>query len=151
MRVADIMIVDVLKVLPDTRFDTMLVEYGREDRSKLAYVVDKKDNLLGILSSFDLISRLSGGKFNRMFNAKRSLTDVFDQINKCQELSAQDLMLTKYFTLDPDDEVPIALDFIIEKRIQALPVVKNGELLGEVNRRSLLQGIASANWCQLRH
>jgi len=82
-------------------------------------VVDESDNVIGIISEFDLLKAVKAGK---------NLEDV----------TAEELMSTKVVTVNETDTIDAVIDIMTTQYIISLPVVRNGKLVGVINRRNIL-------------
>jgi CBS domain-containing protein len=59
-----------------------------------------------------------------------------------QGIPVRRAMLTRYFTLDPDDTLDTAVDKLLRGSDQDFPVVKNGEVVGLLTRKRLMQALS---------
>ncbi len=148
MLVDEAMTNKVLTVAPETKLEALLTTYRHDEISRLVYVVDKKEGLLGIISSFDVLTKLVDGTGLNKLLGRRTVFDIKDGIDKHKNLTAADLMLTRYLSVAPYDNVTRAMELISQKRILALPVVSDNKLRGEISRYSILRAIARAGMRQ---
>lgn len=58
-----------------------------------------------------------------------------------QGIPVRRAMLTRYSTLDPDDTLATAVEKLLRGADQDFPVVRNGQVLGLLTRRRLMQGL----------
>ena len=86
----------------------------------VSVAVDADDMLLGVFTEGDLRRSLMTGR------------DIHD-------LQLKDCMTREPFTIAPDALAVDAVHLMETKRITALPVVKEGKVLGGVNMHHLLQ------------
>lgn len=82
-------------------------------------VVDESDKVIGIISEFDLLKAVKAGK-------------------SLEEVTAEELMSTKVVTVNENDTIDAVIDIMTTQYIISLPVVKNGKLVGVINRRNIL-------------
>ncbi|MFO7596296.1 MAG: CBS domain-containing protein [Desulfocurvibacter africanus] len=144
MLVDEAMTKKVLTVEPDTKLEALLSTYRHDEISRLVYVVDKKEGLLGIISSFDILTKLVGGTGINKLLGRRTVFDIKDGIEQHKHLTAADLMITSYLSVAPYENVTRAMEIISQKRILALPVASDSKLRGEISRYSILRAIARA-------
>ncbi|EGJ48402.1 CBS domain-containing protein [Desulfocurvibacter africanus] len=144
MLVDEAMTKKVLTVEPDTKLEALLSTYRHDEISRLVYVVDKKEGLLGIISSFDILTKLVGGTGLNKLLGRRTVFDIKDGIEQHKHLTAADLMITNYLSVAPYENVTRAMEIISQKRILALPVASDNKLRGEISRYSILRAIARA-------
>jgi CBS domain-containing protein len=74
-------------------------------------VVTKGDNILGILTSTDILKAVSDGK-----NFDKTL--------------AEEIMSKEVETIEPDKALEDAVDVMVKHKIKKLPVTENGKLVG---------------------
>jgi CBS domain-containing protein len=144
MLVDEAMIKKVLTVAPDTKLEELLLTYRHDELSRLVYVVDKTEGLIGIISSFDVLTKLVDGTGLNKLIGRRTVFDIKDGIEKHKNVTAADLMITKYLSVAPYDNVTRAMEIISQKRILALPVASDNKLRGEISRYSILRAIAQS-------
>jgi acetoin utilization protein AcuB len=81
-------------------------------------VVDKKMNLLGWITDADLRGVLIASML--------------------EELTLEDVMIRKPFTIHPEMPIEEAARILLEKRVGGLPIVKNGVLVGVITVADIL-------------
>lgn len=75
------------------------------------------------------------------------VTNSFDEFIKNKKLETMDIeevMTKRPYCIEADLKVSDALDVILEKRINALPVVDNGKLVGIITSRDLMKYMKNA-------
>ena len=82
-------------------------------------VVDEEEQLVGIISEFQLLETL-----------------YFPEI---REMLVRDVMTKNVLTVTPNTVLSDATSLMMAHRIRRLPVVDNGKVVGVVSRRDLLQ------------
>lgn len=97
--------------------------------------------LLGIVTEADLISRTAFGQ--RRHRPLAALIDLMTGdahwATKASGLTAADLMTTDVVTASPGDDVAVAAQRMLDRRVNCLPVLDGGQLEGIVARCDLLR------------
>ncbi len=138
MRAAEIMTKEVVTVGPDEsvgEIATLLLENAITG----VPVVDDARRVLGIVSESDLIGRPLAGSgrawWLRLFG-ERSAT--LDEITAARHLKAQDVMTKPAVTVGEETPLAILARLMRRRRINRVPVLKEGRLVGIVSRADLL-------------
>lgn len=143
MNAADIMTSKVITVLPETTVGE-IAETLLANRISAVPVVDKADNLLGIVSEGDLIHRVESGTERRrswwlvLLAAKPILAQEFV---KSHARKAADLMTHPVITAKPDTPLSELASLLEKHHIKRVPVVNDGKMVGIVSRANLLQAL----------
>jgi CBS-domain-containing membrane protein len=146
--VAEVMNREIVAVGPATSFEALLVTLGRERASNLVYVVDEAQRLLGIISSYDILQAMTQRRGLGLFS--RLAVDPSKAVDMNCARTAADLMVGGVVSVREDDDYIRAVELIVERRVQALPVVDaRGRAVGEVTRRGLIRQTVSLNWQRL--
>lgn len=97
-------------------------------------VVDEQENMLGMLSMYDLLLMIRPKHVH--------LWGVMDDIelrglldNVCQRTKSvlvKDVMTTDVITISPETPVMLVIDLMIKKHVRRVPVVENGKISGIV-------------------
>lgn len=96
-----------------------------KNKISAALVVDRAGQLVGLLAEYDCLRAVAAAEYN---------FDDHDLV-----VSVEDLMTDEIHTIGPDlDLFGIAHEFIA-LRVGRLPVVADGQLIGQVNRRHALR------------
>jgi CBS domain-containing protein len=96
-------------------------------------IMDGSNHLIGIVSSNDLMKIFSDPKYKNL-----SLnTDEADKI-----INIKDIMTTGVHTLTSKDTIKHAAKLFEEKKILALPVVDNGQIVGILSVKDIVYGLA---------
>ncbi len=107
------------------------------------FVVDKADNLVGIVTEGDIIKVL----VPKYLSIDESLISVIDSNyfeKKCLEqrnLTITEIMTKTTLSVHEDDSLIKAAALMVINRIHTLPVVKDGKVLGIVSRLALIKHI----------
>lgn len=133
MTVDAIMSRDVVTVPPDTaliEIRSLLHEQG----FRHLLVVQGDDALRGVISDRDVLRALSP-----------FLDTYSEEYRDVKTLSkpASDVMRTEPITATPDTPTEDAAKTLLDNSISALPVVKNGTLVGIITTKDLLQHYAN--------
>ena len=121
----DMMITRVKTVRPDTQVIdavNMLLKYGFSG----APVLDESGALVGILSEKDCIQALMRAVVERLPSSQ-----------------VKHVMTKEVITITPDTHVLTIAHMFLNKPIRRLPVVENGQLVGQISRRDLLKHAAA--------
>jgi acetoin utilization protein AcuB len=128
MTIADIMSRDPECVAPDTS----LMEIRRllHQRGFHHLLVREDDRLVGVISDRDVLRTLSPF-LDTHSETPRDVRTLAKQ--------ASDLMRTDPITVPPDVTIREAAGLLLENSISSLPVVDDGQLLGIVTTKDLLE------------
>ena len=89
-----------------------------------APVVDKKGKLIGVISEKDCLRTFTHGAYSLLPSGK-----------------VIDFMTKPVMTIGPDLDIFSVADIFLKQSFRRLPVVENGELVGQITRRDLLRVI----------
>lgn len=89
-----------------------------------AAVIDKNSKLLGILTEKDCLRTLVHAAYSELPSG-----------------TVKDYMTSPVLTISPDQDIFSVADLFLKQAFRRLPVVKNGELVGQITRRDLLRVI----------
>ncbi|MCB0577552.1 MAG: CBS domain-containing protein, partial [Saprospiraceae bacterium] len=81
-------------------------------------------DIVGIISKTDFMYFLGGASLYD--------DDRFENESRLKRAKAKDIMTTGLAKLEPDDRINVALEVFCKNWFHALPVVKDGELVGIV-------------------
>lgn len=135
---------DVITVAPGTSLKVvaaMLVEA----RISGVPVCDGEGRVLGVVSEADIIWKTQG------YHAERSrfLRWIVDKTGgdfvRLDARNAGDAMTAPALTVGPDADVTSAARLMVERRVNRLPVVENGRLVGIVTRADLVRAFTRAD------
>lgn len=88
-----------------------------------------------------LISKTDFKYFLRGFS--RNEEDRFVNYARLRAYTAEDIMTTGLAKLDPEERINVALDIFMVNRFHAIPVVKEGDLVGIVTTFDIIKALAS--------
>jgi CBS domain-containing protein len=144
MKIGELMTRDVITVTPGTSLKvvaTLLVER----RISGVPVCDGDGRVLGVISEADIIWKTQGYRPER----SRFLRWVVDKTGgdfvRLDARNAGDAMTTPALTVGPDADVTSAARLMVERRVNRLPVVEDGRLVGIVTRADLVRAFNRAD------
>lgn len=150
MKIADMMRTNLLKVGPEATVLSVLRLYkDQSTTSRLTYVVDAADRLLGVVTIFDLLQLVlpdvvaSAGFYTKIASEDLALQYLVKSIGYSRDRSVRGIMRTGVETVGPDDLFVKAHKLLVRKEVTAMPVVDaSGRLVGEMTRRIIIKYIA---------
>ncbi len=138
---------DIMDPSPDVirTSDTFerLIKILSEVKYHVIIVVDEEDKLVGIITEGDIIKVLIP-KYITVDETLIFVMDVNYFEKKCIEsknLTVSEIMSKATFVVGEDDPVIKAAAFMVVNKIQSVPVVRNGKVVGIVPRSILLKHI----------
>ena len=145
MRAIDVMVRDVVTVHPDTDVAAAIKLMSERDVSALP-VVDSAGRLVGVLSEADLIHRVEiGTEKHRAWwlEAVTAASTLAAEFAKSHGKKVGEVMTSGAITVSEDTPLAEIAALFERKRINRVPVVKDGRLVGIVSRSNLIQALAS--------
>ncbi len=149
MKVRDIMTTDVVSVTPDTPVNQVAKVMGARDISGVP-VVDEAGAVVGIVTELDLIvrnTRLDMPHFFQILDLGAiplELPSQYQQrLRHMLGTRAEDVMSREVVTIGPDDSVEELAKLMVKRRVNPVPVVEGGRLLGIVSRADLIDMMAA--------
>lgn len=117
-----------------------------ENETSSIPVIDRAENLVGIVTEKDLIKRASRikvpvalellGGFIYLDSPKKFL----EEVKQAMSHIAKDMMTKKLITVEMDDSIEKAATRIVEGNVKRLPVVNSdGKLVGIISRRDIMR------------
>lgn len=120
-----------------------------------APVVDSENNLVGFITERDIIGRVRENFASSGLPLHLSLFDaVFlyepsgDEKNRFEteaekvgKTQVKEVMWKKVITVQPDDDIEVALHYLSKYRINRMPVVDDGRIVGIISRKDVLDSI----------
>lgn len=120
-----------------------------------APVVDPLGRVMGIISESDILASLS--LHVEVLRGHRP-SFIFFPIGWSEELKGldpneisaelgskkvRDVMTKKVYTVDPDEPIDKVIDAIRDKRVNRLPVARDGKLLGIITREDIIRCLST--------
>jgi CBS domain-containing protein len=142
MKVRDIMTAEVATASPDTSVNLVARLMARRDISGVPVVED--DRVVGIVTELDLIvrnTRLEPPAFFQLLDARIPLetpTHYRERIRHMLGTLARDVMTEKVVTIGPEEDLEVLAEIMVKRRVNPLPVVEEGRLVGIVSRSDII-------------
>ena len=146
MKVRDIMTAEVVVAEPDTSVNLVARLMASRDISGVPVVEDGR--LVGIVTELDLIvrnTRLEPPAFFALLDARIPLetpTHYRERIRHMLGTLARDVMTEKVVSVGPDEELESLAAIMVKQRVNPLPVVEDGRLVGIVSRSDIIAMMA---------
>lgn len=144
MQVQEIMTPKVISVMPTTpvyEVASLIFDHNLTGMP----VVDNENQVVGIITEYDLMSRSEHIHLPTYVNLLKELAEgsptreLTGAIEKIQHLKAQDLMTTPVVSVSPDTPVEKAAEIFSEQHINPLPVIEEGKLVGIISRADIVK------------
>ena len=144
MRARDVMTKKVKTISPDAdvRAIAKLLASGRISAMP---VVDRKRQVVGIVSEGDLLRRPETGTTKRRSWWLQLLADPRDLARdyaKSRAVRARDVMSSPVISVSPATDLADVADLLESRGVKRVPVVQNGKLVGIVSRRDIIGALA---------
>jgi CBS domain-containing protein len=139
MKIRDVMTVDVVTVTPETSLHEVARLLSERRISGLP-VIDVDGRCIGVVSEADVLVKELGHP-----GPRRPLEWILGDRHDADELrrraarTAREAMSAPPITIEPDRPVRIAADLMVGQRVNRLPVVEGGRLVGIVTRADLVR------------
>ena len=125
--VKDIMTTNVISIDKDLSIGDLKQMFEKYDFNSFPVVENGK--LVGIVTKLDLLKSFSLGiEFHR---------DDYLEMMYAEKVG--DIMREAIVSMEPDETVKSAIEYMIEFRLRSLPVVEKGQLVGMVSRKDVLR------------
>jgi CBS domain-containing protein len=141
LTIRDVMIRTVVTVTPRTSLKDVaqsLVDH----RISGVPVVDPEGAVLGVVSEADLLMKEGGAdaiRHRSLARVRGESKESQAQIAKVAATTAGEAMTAPAITIGPDRSIPEAAAVMTARRINRLPVVEDGRLVGIVSRADLVR------------
>lgn len=116
--VAEIMTRAVITAQPDMRL-TQVIKLMLEHNVGAIPVVDVQQNLLGIVTEYDLMNFAFSGN--------------------AAETTVAEVMVREVITFTPDADIMALINCCAQRRMHRMPVVKDQKVVGIISRRDILR------------
>ncbi|HDD60546.1 MAG: CBS domain-containing protein [Thermoplasmata archaeon] len=149
MKCSDIMKRGVFKLYPEDSLIKAIELFFKEGISG-APVVDEEDALLGIISETDVLRAVFkvGRGFRLVFPSSHllglsveegSIEGVEELKEEIKRIRVDEVMTSKVHTVGPDDDVEKALDIMVSRGVNRVPVMEGKKVVGIITRKEVLK------------
>ena len=142
MKVRDVMTPEVVVAHPDTSVNLVARLMAGRDISGIPVV--EEGRLVGIVTELDLIvrnTRLEPPAFFALLDARIPLETPGHYQERLRHMlgtRADDVMTEKVVTIGPEEDLETLAEIMVKRRVNPLPVVENGRLVGIVSRSDII-------------
>ena len=142
MKIRDIMTAEVVTADPDTSVNLIARLMAGRDISGIPVVEDGR--VVGIVTELDLIvrnTRLEPPAFFQILDARIPLETpghFRERLRHMLGTAARDVMTENVVTIGPDEELEALAELMVKQRVNPVPVVENGRLVGIVGRSDII-------------
>jgi CBS domain-containing protein len=146
MKVSDVMTRDVASVGPDTPVNEAARLMAARGISGVP-VVDS-GSVVGIVSELDLIvrnTRLEPPAFFALLDGRIPLETPGHYRKRLQHMlgtQVRDVMTREVLTIGPEEELEALAEMMVRRRVNPIPVVEGGRLVGIVSRADIIRTMA---------
>jgi CBS domain-containing protein len=155
VKVREIMTTEVVTLSPDIDISDAVRIFAEKGIGG-APIVDDEGNVVGMVTDSDIFKnlRLKYKQYNIRFPVNVSsdmpsvdfktqvvtqdLAKAFESVSKTK---VHDIMRKKVITVSPDDLVEEVVPLIVDKKINRLPVVEGGKLVGLISRGDIIRSL----------
>lgn len=116
-------------VYEDDSIEKVVEVLLKDPRSRSVYVVNRKDELTGIIPTSVIL------KTTHILKGKKTVSkeDTYDALKISKAKVAKDIMLPPTYVFE-DEDIVDALEAMVSEKIEELPVVdKNKRVIGDLN------------------
>ncbi len=143
MKAIEIMNIQPFTARPEDTFHYLLWSFTKSDHHNI-YVKDENDDLVGVVSEFDILGRIVPKFAGIDLSLAHMITEGFFEQKGCElkDEKAKDLMKIEFTTIDEDSPIIEVAAKMLYGRLFDLPVVRDKKLLGVIYRGNLLNHLA---------
>lgn len=156
MLVDDVMTKQVTVLRPDQTISDAVIELAKKGISG-APVVDENGQLVGIITENDILNAIKNtGKHLEMVYPSLSMVSVsfietmdevetIDAFKEIANKKVSQVMTKAVTTVQAGSNLSMAVNFIILKGVNRIPIMDGGKVVGIVSRADIIQGLAKSN------
>ena len=147
-RVGNIMTTDVVTVHPDTTVHQIARLMSDHDIGGVP-VVDDNDQVLGVVTELDMIVRNTRFKVPNFIMILDSIIYLEtphhfrERLEHMMGVTAQEIMTKPAVTIAPDAGIEKLAEVMVGRRMNPIPVVEAGRLVGIISRSDIIRLMAS--------
>jgi len=143
MRIKQLMTTEVVTVAPETSLKEVAALLAAH-RIAGVPVCDEAGAVLGVVSEADILWKELGLKDGAGL-VDRLLENAYGNAERANALTAGEAMTSPAVTVGPDAPVTKAAELMVERRLNRLPVVDHGRLVGIVARSDLVRAFTRSD------
>jgi CBS domain-containing protein len=152
MKIREIMNKDVRSVWPDTSIAEVAKLFA-ETGFHGAPVVDSENRLIGIVTESDVLNVTktkyvrynlvypSIHQFGMEFKEGVAYEEILKAFDEVKHIPVSQIMTKKVVTACPDDLVEDIAPMMVQKKINRIPIVEKGKVVGIVTRGDIMRGL----------
>jgi len=156
MLVDDMMTREVKILHPDQTISDAVLELAKHGISG-APLMDTNGQLVGIITENDILTALKNtGKHLEMVYPSLSMVSVsfietmeeketIEAFTEIANKKVSDIMTKGVTTVQSGSKLSLVVNLIILKRVNRVPVMDGGKVIGIVSRTDIIQGLAKSN------
>ena len=91
--------------------------------------------------SQSLIAKIESGRIDPTYSKVRKIVDVLHNLSNEKEVKAEEIMNAKVISLDPDDNIRVAIKKIKLYGISQIPVLNEHKIVGTISEAVLLDAL----------
>jgi CBS domain-containing protein len=143
----DIMTKDVITVKPESSIEELASLLVKNEISGVP-VVDETGSLYGIVTENDLISRNTRLHIPTVISFLdaaiylESSKKFEEEVKRMAATLVKDICARKVITVTEDASITDIATIMAEKKVQLLPVIRNGKVIGIVGKRDVVKAVA---------
>jgi CBS domain-containing protein len=151
LRVRDLMTIDVVSVKGGTSVGRIAQLMDGKAISGIP-VVDDAGRVIGIVTDFDLVVRntpIDPPPFLPLLEGRIPLETQghFERrIRHMVGTEARDVMTEEVTTIGPDESVEALAQIMVKQRLNLVPVIESGRLVGVVSRADVIRWMTRDHW-----
>lgn len=144
-KVADIMTRDLTALTQDTSLQQAARLFSLMRISGLP-VVDDGQHVVGFLSEADIIEAISPRSRDRSGIFLADFGEIARRMHRAGDASVSDYMTEHPITADASQDIGSISEIMLTEGIKILPVVRDGILIGTVNRADVCNALMEDHW-----
>jgi CBS domain-containing protein len=153
MKVKDAMNIDVITCKPDDPVSTLVDLFKNNHISGMPVVENEK--VVGIVSETDMLKLFKTPEISvdMLLPSPFEIIEIpirsvirFEEFRKAFEdirmKPVRDIMKKKIYSISPDSTLEDASNMMVKHRVNRLPVIENGKLVGILVRSDIIRGLS---------